>query len=126
MTKVLSYYKSKNVNIVVITSLIVSIIITNSFVIFSPDENTRFYNAGLTSAITVGVALVICLVQVYRYKRSVHRQEKTGQPHYYFDNNKMHFSICLFLGPWFTANVIWTFLYQQSLFSNLLQSFPAH
>jgi len=26
----------------------------------------------------------------------------------------MHFSICLFLGLWFTANVIWTFLYQQS------------
>ena len=63
MTKALSYYKSKNVNIVIITSLIVSIIITNSFVIFSPDENTRFYNAGLTSAITVGVALVICLIQ---------------------------------------------------------------
>ena len=113
MTKVLSYYKSKNVNIVIITSLIVSIIITNSFVIFSPDESTRFYNAGLTSTITVGVALVICLIQVYRYKRSVQRQEKTGQPHYY-DNNKMHFSICLFLGLWFTANVIWTFLYQQS------------
>jgi hypothetical protein len=114
LTKVLSYYKSKKINIVIITTLILSIIITNSFVIFAPDENTRFYNAGLTSAITVGVALVICLAQVCRYKRSVHRQEKTGQPHYHFDNNKMHFSICLFLGLWFTAQVIWTFQYQQS------------
>jgi hypothetical protein len=115
LTKVLTYYKSKNVNIVVITSLIVSIIITNSFVIFSPDENARFYNSGLTSTITMGVALVICLIQVYRYKRSVQRQEKTGQPHYYyFDNNKMHLSICMFLGFWFTAYIIWTFSYQQS------------
>jgi hypothetical protein len=113
LTKVL-IYKSKNVNIVVITSLIVSIIITNSFVIFSPDERTRFYNAGLTSAITVGVALVICLVQVYRYKRRVQRQEKVGQPYLYFDNNKMHLSICLFLGLWFTAHMIWVLGYQQS------------
>ena len=113
MTKVLSYYRSKNVNIVIITSLIASIIITNSFVVFSPDENARFYNAGLTSTITMGVALVICLIQVYRYKRSVQRQEKTGQLHYYF-NNKMHFSICMFLGFWFTAYIIWTFSYQQS------------
>jgi hypothetical protein len=113
LTKVL-IYKSKNVNIIILTSLIVSIIITNSFVIFSPDERTRFYNAGLTSAITVGVALVICLVQVYRYKRRVQRQEKAGQPYHYFDNNKMHLSICLFLGLWFTAHMIWVLEYQQS------------
>jgi hypothetical protein len=111
---VLSYYKIKDVNIVVITSLIVSIIITNSFVIFSPDEDTRFYNAGITSAITVGVALVICLVQVYRYKRSIQRREKAGQPYHSFDNNKMHMSICLFLGLWSTAHLIWVLGYQQS------------
>jgi hypothetical protein len=114
LTNVLSYYKSKNVNTVVITSLIVSIIITNSFVIFSPNEDTRFYNAGLTSTITMGVALVICLIQVYRYKRSVQRQEKAIQSHNYFDNNKMHLSICLFLGFWLTAYIIWTFSYEQS------------
>src|SRR5919106_1733032 len=112
--KILTSYEDKRVNLIVIITLIASILITNSFIIFSPDENTRFYNAGLTSAITVGVALAICLVQVYKYKRGVHRQEKTGQPHYYYDNNKMHFSICLFLGLWFTAQVIWTFEYQQS------------
>jgi hypothetical protein len=113
LTKVLSYYKSKNVNIVIITLLIISIIITNSFVIFSPNESTRFYNAGLTSAITVGVAFVVCLVQIYRYKIGIRRQEKTGQPRHYFDNNKMHLSICLFLGLWFTAHMIWTLSYQQ-------------
>jgi hypothetical protein len=113
LTKVL-IYKSKNVNIVIITSLIISIITTNSFIIFSPDENTRLYNAGITSAITVGVALVICLVQVYRYKKTVPRQEKAGQPYHYFDNNKMHLSICLFLGLWFTAHMIWVLEYQQS------------
>jgi hypothetical protein len=114
LANVLSYCKS-NVNIVVITSLIVSIIITNSFVIFSADVSTRYYNAGLTSTITTGVALVICLIQVYRYKRGVQRQEKAVRPHYYyFDNNKMHISICLFLGLWFTAYVIWTLPYQQS------------
>jgi hypothetical protein len=114
LTKVLSYYQIKNVNIVIITSLIASITITSSFIIFSPDKSTRFYNAGLTSTITMGVALVICLIQVYRYKRSVQRQEKAGQPHYYFDNNKMHISICLFLGFWLTAYIIWTFSYEQS------------
>jgi hypothetical protein len=115
LTNVLSYYKSKNVNIVVITLLIASIIITNSFVIFSPNESTRFHNGGLTSTITMGVALVICLIQVYRYKRGVQRQEKVIQPHYYyFDNNKMHISMCLFLGLWFTAYIIWTLPYQQS------------
>ena len=115
MIKVLSYNKNKNVNIVIITSLIVSIIITNSFVIFSPNEGTRFYNAGLTSTITMGVALVVCLIQVYRYKRGVQRQEKAiERQYYYFDNNKMHFSICLFLGLWFTAYVIWALPYQQS------------
>jgi hypothetical protein len=111
LTNVLSYDKSKNVNIVITTSLIASIIITNSFVIFAPDENARFYNAGLTSTITMGVALVICLIQVYRYKMRV---AKTRQLHYYFDNNKMHLSICMFLGFWFTAYIIWTFSYQQS------------
>jgi len=113
LRKVLSYYKSKNVNIVIITLLVISIIITNSFVIFSSNESTRFYNAGLTSAITVGVAFVVCLVQIYRYKIGIRRQEKTGQPRRIFDNNKMHFSICLFLGLWFTAHMIWTLSYQQ-------------
>ena len=99
-------------------ALIVSIVITNIFVIFSPDKNIRFYNAGMTSTITIGVALVICLIQVYRYKKRVKMiaslQSYAKQASYYYDNNKMHFSICLFLGLWFVAYAIWTFPYQQT------------
>lgn len=69
---------------------------------------------------TVGLALVICLTQVYRYKTRVKslltasKQPHAKQPPNYYNNNKMHLSICLFLGLWFTAHVIWTFPYQQS------------
>jgi hypothetical protein len=86
----------------------------------SPDENTRFYNASITSTTTVGLALVICLTQVYRYKTRVKsqltasKQPNAKQPPDYYNNNKMHLSICLFLGLWFAAHVIWTFQYQQS------------
>ena len=88
--------------------------------ILSPDENTRFHNASITSTITVGVALAICLIQVYRYKIRVtsrltaSKQPNAEQPHDYYDNNKMHLSICLFLGLWFIAHVIWTFPYNQA------------
>ena len=122
--KILSY-ENKTRNAVVLAALIVTVFVTNIFVIFSPDNSTRFYNAGLTSTITIGVALVICLTQVYRYKRSVKsqlRSSKLANPHqssqqstpYYYDNNKMHFSICLFLGMWFVAQFVWTFPYQQT------------
>ena len=100
MTKILSYYESKKDNIVIIASLIVSIIITNSFIVFSPSEDSRAYNAILTSTVSLGVALVICLVQIFRYKKSIRKQfsELTNgkQIQNYYDNNKMHFSICLF------------------------------
>src|SRR5215208_3818200 len=94
MAKILSY-ENKRSNAVVEAVLIISIIITNIFIILSPDENTRFYNASLTSTITVGVALAICLIQVYRYKRSIKsrlttsKQSDAKQPHYYYDNNKI-------------------------------------
>lgn len=119
MAKILSY-ENKRGNALVVAALVVSIVITNAFVIFSPDENTRFRNASITSIITVGVALGICLIQVYRYKIRVKRQligskqPNTKQPHDYYNNNKIHLSICLFLGLWFVAHVIWTFPYQQT------------
>ena len=123
MKKILTYRSSRKVNAVVISSLIVSIIITNSFVIFSPDVDTRSYNAILTSTISVGVALVVCLVQVFRYKITIRKQkrieqstssEETGDKwlNYYYDNNKMHFSICLFLILWLSAQGIWLSQYE--------------
>ena len=117
MAKILFHENNKS-NAIVVAALIVSIVITNIFVIFSPDKNIRFYNAGMTSTITIGVALVICLIQVYRYKKRVKMtaslQSYAKQASYYYDNNKMHFSICLFLGLWFVAQAIWTFPYQQT------------
>jgi hypothetical protein len=113
--------ENKTINAIVLAALVVAIFITNIFVILSPNDSARFYNAGLTSTITIGVALLICLAQVYRYKRSIKIQlrsskqsgSKQSVPSYY-DNNIMHLSICLFLGLWFVAQFVWTFPYQQT------------
>ena len=121
MAKILSY-KNKRNNLIIIISLAISIAITNSFIVFSPDEDSRFYFSNLTSTLTVGVPLVIAFVMIFRYKRSMKKQEEISQVlsqpdngiHYYYDNNKMHMSICVFLVLWFVAHVIWTFQYQQA------------
>jgi hypothetical protein len=123
MSKILSYRNNKN-NIVISASLIVSIIIANSFIVFSPDENSRSYFSNLTSTVTVGIPTVIAFVMVFRYKRSIKKQkqeeEHEAYPEHdrsipsYYDNNKMHLSICIFLVMWFIAHIIWTFQYQQS------------
>ena len=120
MVKILSY-ENRTRNAIVLAVLVVAIFITNIFVIRSPNDSARFYNAGLTSTITIGVALLICLTQVYRYKRRIKTQlrsskqsnSKQSVPSYY-DNNMMHLSICLFLGLWFVAQFVWTFPYQQT------------
>src|SRR5918994_4707789 len=111
-------YENKTKNEAVLIALVVSVVITNVFIISSPDENTRFYYAGLTSTLSIGVALVICVIQVYRYKRRVRinasvRLNNRESP-YYYDNDNMHLSICLFLGLWFVAQFVWTFPYQQT------------
>ena len=121
MAKILSY-KNKRNNLIITISLVISIVITNSFIVFSSDEDSRFYFSNLISTLTVGVPLVIAFVMVFRYKRSMKKQEEKpqvlSQPdkdiHYYYDNNKMHLSICVFLVLWFVAHVIWTFQYQQA------------
>ena len=128
MTKILSYYEGKKVDVVIIMSLIVSVIISSSFILFSPDGNIRAYNAILTSTVSVGVALVICLVQVFRYKKNIRKYKRNRRTlsekssdkqlhYYYYDNNKMHFSICLFLVLWLAAQVIWLSQYQQVSYS---------
>jgi uncharacterized membrane protein len=127
MAKKILSYKSKRESVIVIASLIIAIVITSSFTIFSPDKDSRFYFSALTSSVSLGVALVISIVMVCRYKRSVKKQEEEQQRatsqqnndtklhhHYYFDNNKIHLSICLFLVLWFAASIIWTFDIQQS------------
>ena len=123
--KLLTSYKDKSVNLIVIITLIASILITNSFIIFSPDEEGRFYFSALTSTLTLGAALVVSFVMIYRFKRDIKRpleKEQTPSqqssdriPHRpYYDNNKMHFSICLFLASWIVASISWTFEDQEA------------
>jgi hypothetical protein len=124
MTKILSYKNNRD-KFLVIVLLMISIVITNSFIIFSPDEDSRFYFSGLTSTLALGVALVISIVMVYKYKRSIKKQEEEKQAlsqqsndtrlhYYYYDNNKIHFSICLFFAFWLAASVNWTFEDQEA------------
>jgi hypothetical protein len=127
MTKILSYKsRSRKENVIVMVVLAISVIFTNSFIIFLPNEDSRFYISGLISTIAIGVALVIAIIMVWAYKRSIKKKEEEKQQafsqqdkdtkphHYYYDDNKMHFSICLFLIFWFAASVIWTFEDEQS------------
>ena len=118
MAKILSYEsKSKKENLIVIVLLVISVIVTNSFIIFLPNEDSRFYISGLISSAAVGVALVISIIAVWKYKRGIKKKEEEKQQafsqqdkdtkphHYYYDDNKMHFSICLFLILWFIAQI---------------------
>lgn len=121
MLKIL-HYKSGRSNLVITISLIVAIVITNSFIVFSPDEDSRSYFSNLTSTLTVAAPMVIGFVMIFRYKKSLKKLEGKHQTHRQrhdqdiqsYDNNKMHLSICIFLVLWFAAHVIWTFQYQQS------------
>lgn len=123
MSKILSYTNNRN-NIVISVLLIASIIIANSFIVFSPDENSRSYFSNLTSTVTVAIPMIIAFVMVFRYKRSIKKQKQEDEaeayPEHdrsissYYDNNKMHLSICIFLVMWFVAHIIWTFQYEQS------------
>jgi drug/metabolite transporter (DMT)-like permease len=121
MSTILPYKSGKN-SIVVTISLIVAIVITNSFIVFSPDEYSRSLFSNLTSTLTAGIPLAIAFVMVFRYKRSMKKQQDKSQMRSekgtditnYYDNNKMHLSICIFLVLWFVAHIIWTFQFQQS------------
>jgi hypothetical protein len=114
MSKILSY-KSRRNSVAIIVSLIVAIVITNSFIVFSPDEDSRSYFSDLTSTLTAGVPLVIAFVMVFRYKRGLKKRDSKAEIQMQsYDNNKMHLSICIFLVLWFVAHLIWTFQYQQS------------
>ncbi len=101
--------------------MITSILVTNSFIVFSPDEDSKFYFSGLTSTLGLGAALVIAIIMVYRYKRCIKKQEdkrsqqnEDGKLHYFYDNNKVHFSICLFFAFWLAASVNWIFEDQEA------------
>ena len=101
--------------------MIISILVTNSFIVFSPNEDSKFYFSGLTSTLGLGAALVIAIIMVYKYKRCIKKQEdkrsqqnEDGKLHYFYDNNKVHFSICLFFAFWLAASVNWIFEDQEA------------
>ena len=101
--------------------MIISILVTNSFIVFSPNEDSKFYFSGLTSTLGLGAALLIAIIMVYKYKRCIKKQEdKRSQQnedwklHYFYDNNKVHFSICLFFAFWLAASVNWIFEDQEA------------
>jgi tellurite resistance protein TehA-like permease len=125
--KPLTSYEDKRVNLIVLTVLIVSILITNSFIIFSPDEEDKFYFSALTSTLTLSAALVISILMVFRFKKYIRKLKKKEQSpslqsndsdkesyRPYYDDNKIHFSICLFLASWIVASVSWTFEDQEA------------
>ncbi len=115
MAKVLFYKNNRN-NITITVLLFASVVITNSFIVFSQGETIRSFFANLTSTITVGIPMVIAFVMVFRYKRDMKKQGDRPQVFSaqdnailnYYDDNKMHLSICLFLVLWFIAHIIWT------------------
>lgn len=91
--------------------LVTSIAVANSFIIFTSDEDRKFYFAKLTTTATSGVAFAIALLMVYKYKIKEHQ----FVPHQFRTRQDiMHSSICIFLGIWFVAQLIWSFYDQQS------------
>jgi hypothetical protein len=120
--KPLTSYEDKRVSLTVLKVLIASILITNSFIIFSPDEESRFYFSAVTSTLALGAALVVSIVMVFRFKKNIRKlKEKEQTPsqqssdrHPYYDDNKIHFSIWLFLASWIVASISWTFEDQEA------------
>jgi hypothetical protein len=98
-------------NIIKVLVLLTSIAVANSFIIFTSDEDRKFYFAKLTTTVTSGVAFAIALLMVYKYKIKEHQ----FVPHQFRARQDiMHSSICIFLGIWFVAQLIWSFYDQQS------------
>jgi predicted histidine transporter YuiF (NhaC family) len=116
-------YRDQRVNTIIIVLLIILVVATNSFIIFSPNEDSRFYFSGLASSLTLAAGLVISIVMVYRYKRGI-KQEQMQQAssdqyndtktYHHYDDNKFHLSICLFFAFWLAASVNWTFEDQEA------------
>jgi hypothetical protein len=91
--------------------LVTSIVVANSFIIFTSDQSSKFYFASLTTTITSGVAFAVALVMVYKYKT---KQDQFIPHQFRIREDIMHFSICIFLGLWFVAQLTWSLYEYQS------------
>jgi hypothetical protein len=121
--KILPYSEDKEFNVIAIISLIVSVLVTNSLILFFPDNDSRSYFSGLISTLTLVAALVVSILMVYKYKRNIKlekkkqaviRQSQDTESLQYYDNNKIHLSVCLFLIFWLVASVNWIFEDQEA------------
>jgi hypothetical protein len=109
-------FRLKHNNLTLLVILILSILITNSFVIFSGEGNNNNNNtskrlsiAGWSTNVTSAIALASAFVGLY------YRTKKQPNPSYskYYNSRKIQYSLCIFLTLWFVAQIIWGY-YQQS------------
>jgi hypothetical protein len=103
-------------NLTLLVILILSIFITNSFVIFSGEGNNNNNNtskrlsiAGWSTNVTSAIALTSAFVGLF------YRTKKQPNPSYskYYNSRKIQYSLCIFLTLWLVAQIIWGY-YQQS------------
>jgi hypothetical protein len=109
-------FRLKHNNLTLLVILILSILITNSFVIFSGEGNNNNINtskrlsiAGWSTNVTSAIALTSAFVGLF------YRTKKQDNPPYskYYNSRKIQYSLCIFLTLWFIAQIIWGY-YQQS------------
>jgi hypothetical protein len=109
-------FRLKHNNLALLVILILSILITNSFVIFSGEGNNNYNNtskrlsiASWSANVTSAIALASAFVGLY------YRTKKQPNPSYskYYNSKKIQYSLCIFLTLWFVAQIIWGY-YQQS------------
>jgi hypothetical protein len=109
-------FRLKHNNLTLLVILILSILVTNSFVIFSGEGNNNENNtskrlsiAGWSTNVTSAIALASAFVGLY------YRTKKQPNPSYskYYNSRKIQYSLCIFLTLWFVAQIIWGY-YQQS------------
>jgi len=109
-------FRLKHNNLALLVILILSILITNSFVIFSGEGNNyenntskRLSIASWSTNVISAIALASAFVGLY------YRTKKQPNPYYskYYNSKKIQYSLCIFLTLWFVAQIIWGY-YQQS------------
>lgn len=110
MTDLYPVRKNLRNTVLLLSLLATSIAVTNSLIIFASDEDKKFYFARLTTTITSAAALATAVVMVYKFKT---KQKQSDSYQFHKGDDKLHFSICLFLALWFVAHLIWSFYEQQ-------------
>jgi hypothetical protein len=110
MTDLYPVRKNLRNTVLLLCLLATSIAVTNSLIIFASDEDRKFYFARLTTTITSAAALATAVIMVYKLKT---KQKQSDSYQFHKGDDKLHFSICLFLALWFAAHLIWSFYEQQ-------------